>query len=84
MVRKVNDDEQIESLMHKYSNEVNEGSVILVMLRYERCIKATPPPLPAGLGLWMIEKLGGVRELSVEGRVSDESQVSDRDKISRF
>ena len=33
MVRKVNDDEQIESLMHKYSNEVNEGSVILVMFR---------------------------------------------------
>jgi len=30
-------------------------------------MNATPPPLPTDLGLLMMPKLGGVRELRVEG-----------------
>ena len=47
-------------------------------------MKATPPPLPMGLGLCMSEKLGGVRELRVEGKVSGESQVSESARTSIF
>jgi hypothetical protein len=43
---------------------------------------ATPPPLPVHLGLLRIEKFGGVRAVRVEGKVSGESQVSERVRIS--
>ena len=45
-------------------------------------MNATPPPLPVVRGLCMREKIFGVREFKVEGRVSGVSQVSDRAKIS--
>ena len=44
-------------------------------------MSATPPPLPTNLGEFIIEYLGGVKELRTAGRVSHGSQVSVRDRI---
>ena len=45
-------------------------------------MNATPPPFPVSLGWWIMEKLGGVSALRVDGKASEDSQVSERDKIS--
>ena len=55
---------------------------ILVNLRLERKMKATPPPLPVVRGLLMMVKPGGVRESKVEGRESGEGQVSHKARKS--
>lgn len=48
-------------------------------------MRARPPPLaPDVRGEFNMEKLGGVRLLSTEGRVSGGSQVSERERISRW
>lgn len=48
-------------------------------------MRARPPPLtPDARGELSIEKSGGVRLLSTDGRVSGGSQVSERDRMSRW
>lgn len=47
-------------------------------------MNATPPPLPTGLGQCIRVKLGGVIEVSVDGRGEVGSHVSERANISIF
>jgi len=50
-VSRVKEDEWRDSRTQSDSKDGNAGMVTLLMLRYERCITATPPPRPIGLGL---------------------------------
>jgi hypothetical protein len=54
--------------MQRDSKDGKVGMESLVILRWELYMRAIPPPLLLDLGLEMMEKFGGVRELSVEGR----------------
>jgi hypothetical protein len=80
----VNDDAEMVNLVQRHSNVVKIGSWILITLRKERYISATPPPLPTGLGWWIIEYPAGVSEFRVDGRQSGWSQVSEMASKSRL
>ena len=52
------------------SKDEKVGSWTVAALKVERQAMARPPPRPVVRGEWKKEKLGGVRLLMIEGRVS--------------
>lgn len=66
------------------SKEEKKGRGIFEILRVDRYITASPPPLaPVIRGELIMEKLGGVRLFSTDGGVSIGSHVSERERMSR-
>lgn len=73
-----------ETRTHIDSKEEKLGIGILDTFRDERYSTARPPPIPVVRGEWWREKFGGVMLLRTEGKVSVESQVSERASKSRL
>ncbi len=78
------EEEAEERRRQRASKETKEGNGTRVAFKEERKRKATPPPRPVSRDWWNREKFEGVKLLRIEGGVSEESQVSERERRSRL